>query len=52
MIDALGVVTPVGHAAFASLDEGLRKGLQDADVGALLKLREEPAGVEVRLTRV
>jgi len=52
MIDALGVVTPVGRAAFESLDEGLRKGLQDDDVGALLKLREEPAGVEVRLPRV
>ena len=49
MVEALGVKTPVGHAALASLTEGLERGLQDHDVGALLKLREEPAGVEVRL---
>jgi 3-hydroxyisobutyrate dehydrogenase-like beta-hydroxyacid dehydrogenase len=49
MVDALGVSAPVGHAALASLDEGLKRKLQDHDVGALLKLREETAGVEVRL---
>ena len=49
MVDALGVAAPVGHAAFASLEEGMRRGLADDDVGALLKLREEPAGVQVRL---
>src|SRR5690349_13125593 len=51
MVESLGVPAPVGRAAFASLDEGLKKGLQDYDVGALLKLREEAAGVEVRLPR-
>ena len=49
MVDELGVSAPVGHATLASLEEGLRQGLQDHDVGALLKLREEPAGVKVRL---
>ncbi len=49
MVDALGVVAPVGRAALASLEEGLTRGFQDDDVGALLKLREEPAGVSVRL---
>ena len=49
MVEALGVSAPVGKAALASLDEGLKRGLQDEDVGALLKLREEPAGVAVRL---
>ncbi len=49
MADGLGVATPVGHAALASLAEGLARGLQDHDVGALLKLREEAAGVQVRL---
>ena len=49
MVDGLGVAAPVGHAAFASLEEGLRRGLSDDDVGALLKLREEPVGVKVRL---
>ena len=33
------------RAALASLEEGLDSGLQDDDVGALLKLREEAAGV-------
>ena len=50
MVDGLGVAAPVGHAAFASLEEGMRRGLSDDDVGALLKLREEPVGVQVRLT--
>ena len=49
MVDALGVDAPVGHAALASLEEGMRRGLADHDVGALLKLREESAGVQVRL---
>jgi 3-hydroxyisobutyrate dehydrogenase-like beta-hydroxyacid dehydrogenase len=49
MVESLGVAAPVGRAAFASLEEGLARGLQDHDVGALLKLREEAAGVQVRL---
>jgi 3-hydroxyisobutyrate dehydrogenase-like beta-hydroxyacid dehydrogenase len=49
MVDALGIAAPVGRAALASLEEGIGRGLQDDDVGALLKLREESAGVEVRL---
>lgn len=50
MVEALGIVAPVGRAAFACLEEGVARGLQDDDVGALLKLREEPAGVQVRLS--
>jgi 3-hydroxyisobutyrate dehydrogenase-like beta-hydroxyacid dehydrogenase len=50
MVDGLGVIAPVGRAAFASLEEGMRRGLSDDDVGALLKLREEHAGVKVRST--
>ena len=42
---------PLGHAALASLEEGLKRGLHDHDVGALLKLREEWAGVKVRLPK-
>jgi 4-hydroxybutyrate dehydrogenase/sulfolactaldehyde 3-reductase len=49
MTEMLGVAAPVGRATLASLAEGLQRGLADNDVGALLKLREEPAGVEVRL---
>jgi 3-hydroxyisobutyrate dehydrogenase-like beta-hydroxyacid dehydrogenase len=51
MVEALGVSAPVGRAALASLDEAMQRGLQDDDVGALLKLREEPAGVRVRLAK-
>jgi 3-hydroxyisobutyrate dehydrogenase-like beta-hydroxyacid dehydrogenase len=51
MVEALGVSAPVGDAALASLEEGLQRGLQDDDVGALLKLREEAAGIEVRLPK-
>ena len=51
MVDALGIAAPVGRAALASLEEGMRRGLADDDVGALLKLREEPAGVKVRQTQ-
>ena len=49
MVEELGITAPVGRAAFASVDDAMRHGLQDNDVGALLKLREEAAGVEVRL---
>ena len=48
MTERLGVRAPVGRAALASVDEAMQKGLQDDDVGALLKLREEQAGVKVR----
>ena len=51
MVDSLGVKAPVGHATLATLTEGLQRGLQDHDVGAILKLREEPVGVEVRLRK-
>jgi 3-hydroxyisobutyrate dehydrogenase-like beta-hydroxyacid dehydrogenase len=49
MVAGLGVEAPVGRAAFASVEEAMRRGLADDDVGALLKLREEAAGVRVRL---
>ena len=39
----------LGQATVANLEDGLRAGLQDMDVGAMLKLREEQAGVTVRL---
>lgn len=48
MVESLGVSAPVGRAALASVNEAVERGLADADVGALLKLREEPAGVTVR----
>jgi 4-hydroxybutyrate dehydrogenase/sulfolactaldehyde 3-reductase len=51
MVDALGVKAPVGHATLASLEDGIRLGMKDMDVGAVLKLREEQAGVTVRLAK-
>jgi 4-hydroxybutyrate dehydrogenase / sulfolactaldehyde 3-reductase len=49
MVEELGVIAPVGRAALASVDEAIQRGMQDDDVGALLKLREEAVGIEVRL---
>ena len=49
MYDSLGVTATAGRAALASLDEGRRKGMDDLDVGALLKLREDEAHVTVRV---
>ena len=49
MVEELGVIAPVGRAALASVDEAIRRGMQDDDVGALLRLREEAVGIEVRL---
>ena len=48
MAEKLGVATPVGRAALESVDEGVKRGFGNDDVGVLLKLREQPAGVEVR----
>jgi len=49
MYESLGVTANAGRAALASLNEGRAKGMDLLDVGALLKLREEEAQVEVRL---
>jgi 4-hydroxybutyrate dehydrogenase/sulfolactaldehyde 3-reductase len=45
----LGVDAPVGTATLKVLQEAIDKGLAGNDVGALLKLREDSAGVQVRL---
>ena len=46
---ALGLEAPVGAATVATLRQAMDAGLADADVGAVLKLREDAAGVTVRL---
>ena len=46
----LGVDAPVGAAALKALQDAIDKGLAGKDVGALLKLREDAAGVQVRLS--
>lgn len=49
MNHSLGIETPVGAATLAALQEAMEAGLASKDVGAVLKLREDPAGVQVRL---
>ncbi len=49
MVDSLGVTAPIGHATLDALEEGMQNGLNDMDVGAMLKMREEQVGVTVRL---
>jgi 4-hydroxybutyrate dehydrogenase/sulfolactaldehyde 3-reductase len=49
MNGALGLEAPIGAATVATLKEAMDAGLAEADVGAVLKLREDAAGVSVRL---
>lgn len=49
MIGDMGLSAPVGAATLAACQEGLDAGYARNDVGVLLKLREDPAGVRVRL---
>ncbi len=46
-----GLPATVGHATLKTLDDGLAKKAGDDDVGVLLRLREQEAGVEVRLRK-
>ena len=48
MIEGMGLAAPVGRAALAACQEGLDQGLGAKDVGVLLKIREDAAGVQVR----
>jgi 4-hydroxybutyrate dehydrogenase/sulfolactaldehyde 3-reductase len=49
MIDGMGLAAPVGRAALAACQEGLDMGLGGKEVGVLLKIREDQAGLQVRL---
>lgn len=48
MINAMGLEAPIGRAALAACQEGMDHGYGSNDVGVLLKLREDAAGVQVR----
>jgi 4-hydroxybutyrate dehydrogenase/sulfolactaldehyde 3-reductase len=50
MARAFGVHTPVGSAAFDVLGEACRLGLEREDVSSILRVREDEAGVRVRLS--
>jgi 4-hydroxybutyrate dehydrogenase/sulfolactaldehyde 3-reductase len=49
MNHSLGLSAPVGAATLAVLQESMDSGLANKDVGAVLKLREDAAGLQVRL---
>jgi 4-hydroxybutyrate dehydrogenase / sulfolactaldehyde 3-reductase len=49
MNESLGLTAPVGAVTLAVLQESMDAGLANKDVGAVLKLREDAAGVQVRL---
>lgn len=49
MIADMGLSAPVGAATLAACQEGLDTGKGRNDVGVLLKMREDPAGIQVRL---
>ena len=51
MIRNLGLAAPVGEATLAACQQGLDAGYATKDVGVLLKLREDPAGLKVRSTK-
>jgi 4-hydroxybutyrate dehydrogenase/sulfolactaldehyde 3-reductase len=47
---SLGISMPVGSATFATLGDARAHGLERHDISSLLRLREQEAGLEVRLT--
>jgi 3-hydroxyisobutyrate dehydrogenase-like beta-hydroxyacid dehydrogenase len=49
MTRAFGVRTPVGSAAFDAFGEACQLGLERDDVSSILRVREDEAGVRVRL---
>lgn len=50
MIDAMGLDAPVGKATLAACQDGIDKGFGANDVGVLVKMREEKAGIKVRMS--
>jgi 4-hydroxybutyrate dehydrogenase/sulfolactaldehyde 3-reductase len=46
---SFGLSATVGHATLATIEDGLAKGAGERDVGVLLRLREDEAGIKVRL---
>jgi 3-hydroxyisobutyrate dehydrogenase-like beta-hydroxyacid dehydrogenase len=51
MIDAMGLDAPVGRATLKACQEGLDQGFGANDVGVLVKMREEKAGIKIRTTK-
>jgi len=51
MIDAMGLDAPIGKATLAACQDGIDRGLGTNDVGVLVKMREEKAGIKVRYAK-
>ncbi len=47
----VGVSTPLGSAAFATLGEARAQGMDRDDISSVLRLREQEVGIEVRLAQ-
>jgi 4-hydroxybutyrate dehydrogenase / sulfolactaldehyde 3-reductase len=48
MIDAMGLDAPIGKATLAACKDGIDHGFGGNDVGVLVKMREDKAGIKVR----
>jgi 4-hydroxybutyrate dehydrogenase / sulfolactaldehyde 3-reductase len=48
MIDAMGLDAPIGKATLAACKDGIDHGFGSNDVGVLVKMREDKAGIKVR----
>lgn len=51
MIDAMGLDAPIGKATLAACQDGIDRGMGANDVGVLLKMREDKAGIQVRTAK-
>jgi 3-hydroxyisobutyrate dehydrogenase-like beta-hydroxyacid dehydrogenase len=51
MIDAMGLDAPVGKATLAACQTGIDQGYGSNDVGVLVKMREDKAGIKVRFAK-
>jgi 3-hydroxyisobutyrate dehydrogenase-like beta-hydroxyacid dehydrogenase len=51
LIRSMGLAAPIGEATLAACQDGIGQGLGERDVGVLLKMREDAAKVQVRLTQ-
>jgi 3-hydroxyisobutyrate dehydrogenase-like beta-hydroxyacid dehydrogenase len=49
---SVGVSTPLGNAAFGTLGDARAQGMERDDIFTVLRLREQEAGVEVRLAQI
>lgn len=51
MIAAMGLEAPIGTATLKACQDGLDRGMGANDVGVLLKIREDAAGLKIRIAK-